>query len=226
MKKKLLISAFALFALTLEAQQIEEVTPSPWTIGITAGAVRTGLWNQPLQPVPCFEGCAVIEQTPLWTPSFNLDVGFDLNRRNTLMAGVGVGYLRYHEKGFASNGVEYFQYERDHSFGLINLQLGHRYRFLFGKKSHFFVDNRVVMDWNILKNNPEVFALRTTAFSYVGRVGYLLSVSSRHAFTVNAMFRTALVSYDPQTYDNFSPPMPYGMYPFGYGMEIGWVFRL
>ena len=226
MKQKLLCSAFCLFTLSLQAQQIEEVKPSPWTIGITAGTVRTGLWNQPLQPTPCFEGCGVYEQTPLWTPSFTLAAGFDLNRRNTLVAAAGVSYLKYHEKGFASTGAGYFDYERDYSYGFVNFQLGHRYRFLFGKKSHFFVDNRVVVDWNILKNNPEVFALKTTALSYTGRVGYLLSVASRHAFTVNAMFRTALVSYDPPTFDNFSPPMPYGMYPFGYGLEAGWVFRL
>lgn len=226
MKKNLLLLALCLFTLSLQAQRIEESKPNPWTIGINAGAVRTGLWNQPLQSTLCFEGCGVYEQTPLWSPSFNLEVGYDLNRRNTLVAGVGVSFLRYHEKGYASNGVENFDYERDYSFGFINAQLGHRFRFLLREKSHFFVDNRLAMDWNQLKNEPEVFALKTASFSYIGRVGAQLSVSPRHAFTVNAMFRTAFVSYSIQKFDNFSSPVPENMFPFGYGLEFGWLFRL
>lgn len=224
MKQFLFVLTF--LPLALPGQTNGLVKPHPWSMAISVGAMRTGLWNQPLQGYPCIEGCGVYKQAPLLAPTFSVAFNYDFNRKHVLVTGVGLDFLRYRQTGFSSDGASYHDYERDYSYSFFNLQLGYRFRFLLNEKSHWFVDNRVVMDMDWFRNKPEFVYMNPVSFSYAGRLGTQWTLASRHALVVSVLFKTALGSYDSEYTDPLINWSSEPTLPFGYGLDCGWVYRL
>lgn len=190
---------------------------SSWQFQINYGLTATTHLGEPLQKYFCREGCPVLEQTPGAGHSVSMGISKRIGLIHSLYAAVGYSEIRFHEKGLlSSGGAADMPYERDVSFGFLNLQVGHLL-LLERLGRHDVVLTNSLLAEHTIRESYFTDYLKTNNFSYLAKLGMVFHSDKALAFTVNATFRAALSNYNRQ--HNFKYFDDYK--PYGFGLEAG-----
>lgn len=194
-------------------------TESRWQLQLRGGALATGLYKGPLQKHYCREGCPVYAQTPLAAPMMLAGVARKLAPNHSIYLLGGISRLRFYEEGAQSPGDETLDsYELKAGFSLIQGQLGHQWQWRRAGQYAFVLSNGLILERSITEQTqgyPKTYLNELNA-SYVGKVGVVLWPDRSFSLSAEAVFRSALTSYNRDNSRYFDD-----YYPWGAGLELG-----
>lgn len=179
-------------------------------------------YNKPVNLFGIFEEAPFpVEQDAGLSNNFGINYYRSINPNNEFEIGTGLSQYSFDESGYYTpGGGEYLSYNFTVNFDYFVFSIGHRYAFLNAKKIRPYLENNLMYELLLKKNNDYDTNFKIGGIAVKFMAGVRIDISNYVYLNVQTVFKSGVLRYNKNG-NHLDSYIPYG-----YGVEIGVGIKL